>query len=121
MQLTVRPAQAVLCAPDWQAAQPLWQRVPKRDADGALLADFMMIAPALKRCRPDELTLWLARVEGALKRFESSVVFADFNLRLNLLWVSHRSQPGLGARLVAALRAAAPELRLVAHAPDLPD
>lgn len=119
MRLTVRSAQAVLGAPNWQASQPLWQRVPKRDAEGQLLADFMMIAPALKGRQVDELAAWLILVEGVLKRFGSAVVFADFNLQLKLLWVSHRCRPGLGPELVAALRAAAPQLRLVGHAPDL--
>lgn len=118
MRLTVRSAQAVLGAPNWQASQPLWQRVPKRDAEGQLLADFMMIAPALKGRQAEELAPWLTLVEGVLKRFGSAVVFADFNLQLNLLWVSHRCRPGLAAELVAALRAVAPQLRLVGHAPD---
>ncbi|TCS73451.1 hypothetical protein EDC61_102228 [Sulfuritortus calidifontis] len=119
MRLTVRSAQAVLGAPNWQASQPLWQRVPKRDAEGQRLADFMMIAPALKGRDAEELAPWLTLVEGVLKRFDSAVVFADFNLQLNLLWVSHRCRPGLGSELVAALRAAAPQLRLVGHVPDM--
>lgn len=121
MQLAVRSAQAVVGAPNWQAAQPLWQRVPKRDDAGRLLADFMMIAPSLKGRAPNELAPWLLLLEGVLKRFGPSVVFVEFNLQLNLLWVSHLCRAGLGSELVAALRLVAPELRLVGHAVDLPE
>jgi hypothetical protein len=45
-------------------------------------------------------------------------MFADFNLKLNVLWVSHKYRPGLMAEIVSALRARAPEFKLVAHNPD---
>lgn len=121
MQLTVRSGQAVLGAPSWQAAQPLWQRVPQRDEQGRPLADFMMFAPSLKGRHPSELAPWLLLIEGVLKRFGSAVAFVEFNLQLKLLWVSHECRLGLGLELVAAIRAVAPELRLVGHTPDLPD
>ena len=119
MELTVRPGQQLLGAPNWQAGQPLWQRVPKRDAQGHLLADFVMGAPSLKGWLPGEFAPWLTLVEGALKRFGPAVVFADFNLQTRLLWVSHEARRGLGLQIVAALRAAAPELLLVAQPADL--
>lgn len=120
MELTARPSQELLGAPNWQAGQPLWQRVPKRDAEGRLLADFIMGAPSLKGWAPSALGPWLSQVEDVLKRFGSLVVFADFNLNTRLLWVSHQARLGLGMEIVAALRLAAPELRLVAQPPDLP-
>lgn len=119
MRLTVRPGQDLLGAPSWQAGQPLWQRVPKHDGAGRLLADFTMIAPSLKGRPVGELAPWLVLVEGALKRFGSVVVFADFNVRIQLLWVSHEARPGLGIQLVNGLRAVAPELLLVGQPPSL--
>lgn len=104
MELTVRPGQELLGAPNWQAGQPLWQRVPKRDAEGHLLADFMMAAPSLKGWAPSALSPWLSQVEGVLKRFGPLVVFADFNLNTRLLWVSHQARHGLGMEIVTALR-----------------
>jgi len=120
----VKPAArrgTVLCgAPTWQAGAPLWQRAPKRDAAGRPVADFMMIAPALKRRPAAEVQALIVRIQGVLRRYEPWVVFADFNLDLNVLWVSHRHRPGLGWELVGALRAVAPELRLVAQVPEVP-
>ena len=43
------------------------------------------------------------------------VVFADLNLKLNLLWVSLRPRPGAISELVAAIRLRVPEALLVAH------
>lgn len=117
MQLTVRPGQELRGAPSWQAGQPLWQRVPKRDEVGRLLADFTMFAPGLKGRLPSELGAWLVLVEGALKRFGSLVVFADFNLQIQLLWVSHEARPGLGLQIVDGLRSVAPELLLAGQPP----
>jgi hypothetical protein len=57
-------------------------------------------------------------IQGVLTRFENWVVFADFNLKLNVLWVSLKYRPGIMTEIVVALRTAAPELKLVAHNPD---
>jgi hypothetical protein len=46
------------------------------------------------------------------------VVFADLNLKLNVLWVSLKYRPGIMSEIVAALRAQAPEFKLVAHNPE---
>jgi hypothetical protein len=45
-------------------------------------------------------------------------VFADFNLKLNLLWVSLKYRPGIMSEIVSALRAQAPILKLIAHNPE---
>lgn len=102
----------------WGRGEPLWKVAPKRDAEGRPYVDFMMLAPGLKK-RPDHEIEALARViQGVLARFEEWVVFADLNLKLNILWVSHKYHPGVMAGIVAALRAQAPELKLVAHNPE---
>jgi hypothetical protein len=85
--------------------------------DGVPLSDFMMIAPGLKRRAPEEINAVLSLILGVLERFQEFVVFADFNLSLNLLWVSLRSRHGVMSLIVAALRAKVPSLKLVGHNP----
>jgi hypothetical protein len=102
----------------WEQGEPLWKLAPKRDAEGRAYVDFMMLAPGLKK-RPAHEIECLARViRSVLARFEDRVVFADFNLKLSVLWVSLSYRPGAMAEIVAALRARAPELKLVAHHPE---
>ncbi len=91
--------------------------VPKRDDEGQLLTDFMMLAPGLKHKPPEEVEALLVLVRGVLERFGDLVVFADFNLSLNLLWVSLKCRPGAMSVVVAALRARVPMLKLVGHSP----
>jgi hypothetical protein len=119
VKLAVRRPQSLTGKPDWLEGQPLWKVVPKRDTDGKPYTDFMMLAPGLNKRRADEVEAVLALTRGVLERFDQWVVFADFNLSLNVLWVSLRYQPGLMAQMVAVLRAKVPMLRLVAHNPEV--
>ena len=59
-------------------------------------------------------------IRDVLSHHEEWVVFADLNLKCNVLWVSLKHQPGIMARIVTALRARAPEFKLVAHQPTQP-
>lgn len=102
----------------WDRGEPLWKLAPRRDADGKPYVDFMMLAPGLKRRPARDIEASLHVVRGVLARFEEWVVFADFNLRLNVLWVSLKFRPGIMAEIVAALRAQAPEFKLVGHHPE---
>lgn len=99
-------------------AEPLWKRVPKRDPEGRPYCDFMMLAPGLNKRPSREIEAALVVVKGVLEGFGDRVVFADFNLRINLLWVSYEYRPGLMTQMVAVLRARMPMLRLVAHNPE---
>lgn len=102
----------------WARGEPLWKLAPKRDSEGHPYIDFMMLAPGLKKRSAHEIECFTLSIQGVLARFEQWVVFADFNLKLNLLWVSLKYRRGIMAEIVAALRAQAPELKLVAHNPD---
>jgi hypothetical protein len=93
---------------------PLWQRVPTRDESGKLLADFMVLIPRLKARPAQYIQASSSYIKAVLIRHEE-VVFADVNLKLNLLWVSHRYRPGLMLEIVSALRVRLPEAVLVAH------
>ncbi len=93
---------------------PLWQIAPTRDVAGKRLTDFMMLIPRL-RSRPSVEIERASREIQAVLALHQDVVFADLNLKLNLLWVSLRPRPGAISELVAAIRLRVPEAVLVAH------
>ena len=115
MALVPRPACLPGSAGQWGEGVPLMKLVPKRDGQGRLYADFMMMAPGFKRRSPAEVGASLMVIHGVVARFGDSVAFADFNMKIRVLWVSLESKPGLMARVVAALREQVPELKLIAH------
>jgi len=95
-------------------AEPLHRRAPKRDASGSAYGDFMMLIPGL-RARPRHVIEATVReLELALARLGPLVVFADFNLKLNLLWVTVVPGRDIGLRVAAAIHARVPEAKLVA-------
>ncbi len=95
-------------------AVPLWQLAPTHDPGGRLLTDFMMLIPRL-RTRPQHEIERASRDIQAVLSLHQDVVFADLNLKLNLLWVSLRPRPGAISELVAAIRLRVPDAVLVAH------
>jgi len=101
----------------WVRGGPLWQRVPKRDADGHPYNDFMMFAPRLNQRPAHEQESVMLLVRGVLARYADRVVFAELNLKINVLWVSLENRPGLMSEVVAALRDQVPEFHLVGHNP----
>ena len=96
----------------WQAAAPLCERVPTRDSDGRLLADFMMLIPSLRHGSCAAIADVLARLSHVLSECHD-VVFADFNLKLNLLWLSVRARPGVTREVAMRVRARVPEALVV--------
>lgn len=93
---------------------PLWQVAPTRDGAGRRLTDFMMLIPHLRSRSPVEIEKASRDIQAVLT-LHQDVVFADLNLKLNLLWVSLRPRPGAISELVAAIRLRVPEAVLVAH------
>ncbi len=102
----VRPALA------FESAEPLYTRVPTRDEYGRCLGDFMMLFPGLRDRPGRQLSDVLGRIRAVLGRY-AEVVFAEINLRLNLLWVSVRPRPGVILEIAAELKAMIPEALLV--------
>ena len=98
-----------------EPAEPLWQRVPTRDDDGRLLGDFMMVIPGLNKFQDEKIQYIIDTFNKVLKLYCDYVVYADLNLKINLLWVSHRHHHGIGSELAAALHCAIPEAKLVAQ------
>ncbi|MGF1642826.1 MAG: hypothetical protein ACFCUJ_04225 [Thiotrichales bacterium] len=109
---------ALVRSADWGPAQPLWQRVPTRCAEGKLLADFMMLIPRLNRLDPLQQQEKLRLLGGALSQYRHAVAFADVNLRLNVLWVSFRPSQGRCTEIAAAVQAVVPEALLVSSRLD---
>ena len=99
----------------WTSTEPMWKRVPTRCEDGHRTSDFMMLIPRL-RCQPRRrLQATLAQIHDVLASYRDAVVFADVNLRLNLLWVSVRTSPGIGLELANAVQTLVPEAKLIAN------
>lgn len=94
--------------------EPLWKIAPTHDQDGNSLCDFMVLIPRLKLKQPDYIRLAQQHIEQVLTHC-SEVVFANMDMRLNLLWVSHRYRSGLMIEVVSAIRQVLPEAVLVAH------
>ena len=98
-------------------SQPLWQLAPARDEHGKPLSDFMMIIPGLRTQPLLRQQRVIERIEHVLVRYAPYVVFADLNLKINVLWVSVRPHPGICVELPTAIFMLVPEARLVAYKP----
>ncbi len=99
------------------AAEPLWNHVPTSDNEGQRLSDFMMLIPKLRKQPPSHIQHVIKQIEEVLYFYRHAVVFADLNLRLNVLWVSVKPIPGICLELPAAILDRVPEARLVAQPP----
>lgn len=104
-----------LSRPLLEPADPLWKRVPTRGDDGRLLTDFMMVIPGLRLKHRAEIIGIIERLQRVFDCYRHAVVFADLNLRLNVLWVTVRPIPRICLDLACAIHIAVPEARLVAH------
>lgn len=103
-----------------EPAEALWKRVPTHGTDGRPLSDFMMILPRLRQRPRAQIVETLKTIELTLHQYGEAVVFADFNLKLNLLWVSVKPIPGICLELPAAIQARVPEALLVADRVSMP-
>jgi hypothetical protein len=97
------------------ASEPLRKRVPLHDENGRPLGDFMMLIPGLRDRPKHVIDSTLQHVHIALTNFNHAVVFAEFNLKLNLLWVSIRPIHGIRLEIAAAIQQHVPEAKLVSH------
>jgi hypothetical protein len=105
------PATGATLEPD----VPLWQIVPTRGADGRPLLDFMMLIPGLRNRPQQHINTTMINLQLALAPYHD-VVFVNFNLKINVLWVSANARPGIILELVAAIQRLVPEALLVAQA-----
>ena len=110
MKMTVRSPSRTTIEP----TQPLYQRVPTRAEDGSPYSDFMVLIPGIRELPEAEIAERVSGMQAVLGRYRQ-VVFADLNIRLNLLWVTLIPERGLIPDLMGALRQKVPEARLVGH------
>lgn len=104
--------------PSLQPATPLWQRAPGRDAEGRPLSDFMMIVRGLRQQPEAVRTEKLQRIQYILQAYHPNVVFADMNLKINVLWVTIKPIPGLILEIATAINFHLPEAKLVGDNPN---
>lgn len=98
---------------------PLWQRVPTKDESGQYLGDFMMLIPGLKKKSVENKKQIINALESVLASFHETVVFADLNMKMNLLWVSIKPVKGMMINIPKAIIASVPEAKLISdRAPD---
>ena len=97
----------------FEPIEPLWQRLPSRDADGQRLADFMMLIPGLKRRSEIEIRQRMEAIYAVLENYQEVIAFVELNLRINTLWVSVQARPGLCLEIPAAIHVAVPEALLI--------
>lgn len=95
-------------------AEPLHKRAPGRDESGKPYGDFMMIIPGLCTKPAHLIEQTISELNLALSQFSHAVVFADFNLKINLLWVTVRPSRNIGLAIAAAIHLRVPEAKLVA-------
>jgi len=96
---------------------PLWQRVPTKDESGKYLGDFMMVIPKLKTASSEHRKRTLDAINLVLNRYQDTVVFADLNLKMNLLWVSIKPVQGVFTEITAAIIESVPEAKLISDRP----
>jgi hypothetical protein len=97
------------------AAEPLMKRAPSHDEKGRPLCDFMMLVPGLRKKPQPLINKAVADIQLVLSQFSHAVVFAELNLKLNLLWVSIRPIQGIRFEIAGAIQERVPEAKLVSH------
>lgn len=95
-------------------AAPLWRRLPTRAGNGSNLNDFMLLIPGFREWPEVRRERVCGILRELLDAHGERVVFADLNVKLNLLWISHRQGKGVALGLFQAIRARVPEAVLVA-------
>ena len=110
MRMTLRPSSR----PTLEPTEPLYKRVPTCAEDGTPYSDFMVLIPGMRELSEAEMAQRVSGLQAVLGRYRQ-VVFADLNIRLNLLWVTVIPERGLIPDLISALRQRVPEARLVGH------
>jgi hypothetical protein len=114
MKICAYASTALAINSDANPGLPLWQIAPTHDSAGHRLTDFMMLIPRLRSRPPIEIER-ISRGIQTILALHKDVVFADLNLKLNLLWISLRPRQGAISEVAAAIRVGVPEAVLVAH------
>ncbi|WP_343810831.1 hypothetical protein [Cocleimonas flava] len=73
--------------------------------------------PRLKAASSDHQKQTLDKLNAVLHRYQEVVVFADLNLKMNLLWISVRPVKGVILDIVSAIIESVPEAKLISDRP----
>jgi len=95
-----------------QNNEPLYERAPTLDENGKPYVDFMLLIPGLNKRSTPELKAKMACLQAVLVNYVE-VVFADLNMRLNLLWVSIKPRVGLIQEITVDIQQRIPEAKLI--------
>jgi len=95
-----------------QSNQPLYNRVPTRDAEGKPLSDFMILVLGFRGWPEARQVEAIEKMQMVLGGFRE-VVFADLNVPLNLLWVSVKARHGVITDIYSEFQCCIPEARIV--------
>ncbi|MDQ7015725.1 MAG: hypothetical protein Q9N68_05035 [Gammaproteobacteria bacterium] len=98
-----------------EPSQPLWKRAPKRDKNGVSLFDFILHIPKLNKKPLKQQQETVLQIEKIFDLYQDKIVFADLNLKINVLWVSIKPIPGLSYEIAAAIKIRVPEAIMVAN------
>ena len=101
--------------PEIQHSEPLWKRAPTRDKTGKPYADFMMLIPGMKNFESSRLNDIVNKMGAVLQHYESDIIMADLNLKINVLWVTLEPHIGLSTEIAALIHHAVPEAKLVSQ------
>lgn len=104
----------IRCADALLPAEPLHKRAPGRDESGKPYGDFMMIIPGLRTKPAHLIEQTINELNLVLSQFSHAVVFADLNLKINLLWITVRPSRDIGLAIASTVRLHVPEAKLVA-------
>ncbi len=100
-----------------EPTEPLWKRAPTRDENGRAVSDFRMIIKGLKKRSSFEIQSRLKIIQSVLALHQNVVLFADLNLKTNLLWVSLRAAHLQDMDIAAEIHHLIPEAKVLADIP----
>jgi len=100
---------------DLHESTPLWQRVPTRTGAGEFACDFMMLIKQFNSQTQRIQNEIVNSLYTILQQYSEVILFADLNVKLNVLWVSHLPRPGIGLELAARIHDRVPQAKLVSH------
>lgn len=75
----------------------------------------MMLIPKLGHRPQHQIKQTLDLLQAVMSDYRQAIVFADLNLKLNVLWVSVKPIPGICLELPAAIKSQIPEALLIAQ------
>ena len=113
--LQQKHSSALLECLELHPAEPLWKRAPSRDESGKPLPDFMMLIPGLKNKCNQHIADVMAKLEMVLMQYHEFIIFADFNMKINALWVTLKPGAALTAEIAAVIHHHVPDAKLVSQ------